>query len=273
MEERETTEVETPSESYESPSIGEMLSGEAPEATAIEPESQATPEVVEPVAQGEVTPETPAPAQEAAPAQTQTPVTPAPPITPEIQALIDARVAESTKGLIGAVQAERMRRQELQAQLGGAVPMEQAQSEVAQLKNQFLEMSEIMARQAFPDYDQVVQNFYQEAASNEALRESVLNAKAPAMAAYQAGLNVKLSRELGPDVVGNPYVLMQKTKEKYREELRQELAREFEGKLSAKSQEKQKTPTDISQARAAGGGSQPYVSPSLSDMLKMANKR
>ncbi len=260
----------TPSEpAYESPSIGDMLQS-APSEGETET-AQPTPEEafdaaqVEAPATAEALPVTPTvPTPEVAP---QAPV-----ITPEIQAMIDQRLAEKTKGLIGAVQSERARRQELEQQLGGAIPSEQAESVTQALRSQMLTMSENSAKRYYKDYDAVSQIFYTEAATNEALRDSVLNSPDPGEAAYRAGLNLKLARDLGPEALSNPYSLIERGEKQGYEKARAELTKEFEAKLAARSGEKQKTPTDISQARSTGSVSVPYRSPSLTELLKRATK-
>ncbi len=253
------TVTETVSEpTYESPGISEML---APEVTATPAETVVdSPEgevVTDPVAATPVVPVVTAPV---------TPV--APQITPEIQALIDGRLAESQKGILRALQTERSRRQELEQQLGGAIPAEQAVSATQNLQTQFLTLSENAARRHYKDFDSVYGLFLAEAGNNDSLRDTVLNSPDPGEAAYQAGLQVKLVKELGPEVIGNPYRLLEKGEERGYAKAKAELTKEFESKLSTRASEKQQTPTDISKARSAGSTSVPYRSPSLGELLK-----
>lgn len=259
---------------YESPGIGAMLQGAASEPSETQPtaETESVPDAPEAEVTSEVAPEptTEAVPQPVAPVVPAQAVTTAPQITPEVQALIDQRLAESQKGILRALQTERAKRQELEQQLGGAVPADHAASVTQTLQAQYLTLSENAARRHYKDFDQVYGEFLREVGNNDQLRDTVLQSPDPGEAAYQAGLQVKLVRELGPEVISNPYRLLEKGEERGYAKAKAELTKEYELKLSARAGEKQQTPTDISKARSTGGTTVPYRTPSLAEALKKA---
>lgn len=268
--ENQTQEVQSEPQ-YESPDIGDMLngttqeSGEAVESVGAE---SMEPEVVE-TTEGEVTQAQaqPTPAAVTAPETVQKPAIQ---MTPEIQALIDEQISNRTKGILGALQGERSRRRELEQQLGVAMPVDEVQSVTSRQDQRFLALSENAARRHYKDFDSAYALFLEEIGNNPSLRDTVLNSDDPGEAAYQAGLQVKLVRELGQDVLGNPYKLLEKGEQRGYEKAKAELMKEYEAKLSARATEKHLTPTDISKARSAGSTSVPYRTPSLSEVLKKA---
>lgn len=269
----ETAQTETSTETYESPSLGDMLSGEAPtggsetsEGSAPEaPAATPAPTVAEAAPQPAATPAPEAPATQPAPTAPA-----APAIDPEV---LRAEVAKATKGLLGAIQTERQKRQQLEQQLGGAIPAEEADQQVEGLKRQLLTQSETLMRLQNPDYDEVVSHFYAEAANNPALAQTVLDSEVPALAAYQTGQNLKLAKKYGAEVLGNPALLAQKIRAESEAEIRAKVTAELQSTLHAKATERAKTPTDISGARASGGDAQPYRSPSLESVLRKATRR
>lgn len=258
------TQVE---QTYESPSLASMLPGAAPAAE--EPAIEAAPV------------ETPAPAP--APVPSEAPaaspaVETAPPTTPAIpQDLIQAEVAKATKGILNALQVERQKRQALEQASDGLVPEDHAQEQLQKMRGQLLAQEERWMRQSHADYDEVYALFAAEAQNNLSLAETVLASDSPAQAAYQVGLNIRLAKEFGPDTFANPHALVGKVRDKVlkdeRAKIEAEIRKEFEQKLSVKAADRANTPTDITQARAAGGAPQPYQSPGLGDLLSAATRR
>lgn len=255
-------------ESYESPSLASMLPGAQPAAE--EPVVEAAPAVETP--EPAVTPAVPSAAPAAPPAVETAPQSPA--IPPDV---LQAEVAKATKGILNALQVERQKRQALEAQSDGLVPEDQAQQQIQQMRGQLLAQEERWMRQTHADYDEVYRLFATEAATNHALAETVLASDSPAQAAYQVGLNIRLAKEFGPDTFANPHALVGKVREKVlkdeRAKIEAEIRKEFEQKLSVKAADRANTPTDITQARAAGGAPQPYQSPELGDLLSAATRR
>lgn len=262
-------------QSYESPSIGEMLQGTSSSGgvSKAEPAPEPAPTASEAEPLAEAAPAPSAQPQPQATPETQPQAAPANPITPEMQAYLNAELQKRTQGILGALQAERTKRQELEQQLGGAVPVDHAEEYRRQQDRRILAMSERVARWAHPDYDEVISHFWQELPNNPSLVDNVLEAEVPAEAAYQTALSLKAAKEFGPEVVGNPYALIEKVRKKVEGEIETKLRKEYEAKLSAKAIERRQTPTDISEARAAGGGNQPYRSPAFTDLLRSAQKR
>lgn len=266
------TEGQAPVESYESPEIGDMLNNAlSSEPTEIETEAEpeGEPEVTQtPEAQAQSVGETPAQAVPATPEVA--PQKPA--ITPEIEALIAAEVQKRQQGILGALQSERAKRQAIEQQLNGAIPLDEAQSQVQVLSQRLMHQSEQAARRNHPDFDEAYSFFLNEASTNSALRDSVLDAVDPGEAAYQAGLNLKAIKELGPDAISNPYKLLEKGEQRGYEKAKAELQKEYEAKLAGLSAQKLKTPTDITKARSTGSAAIPYRTPSLAEALKMSRK-
>lgn len=254
------------------PSFGDLLAQSRSDAPTPEPTpepSEAAPS--EPAPTETAAPEAPAPTPEPqATAPAPTPEPPPPPVTPAVD--------DKARGLIAALQAERQKRQEAEAlaqQLQGtSIPEDQAQAQLAAVKNQLLRQSETLARMVHKDYDEVYREFEAEAVQNPALALSVLNSEVPAEAAYQAGMNLRMAKKYGAEVVGNPLKLKEAIEADIRKDEREKAIKEFEAKLTAKAAERSKTPTDITQARAAGGGATPeYVDPGFGGLLRSVHKR
>lgn len=264
VEAAESTETQV-EETYESPSIASMLPGAKPAVE--EPAEAAMVETPEPAAP--VTSEAPS-APPVAPTDSAQPA-------PSQQDLIQAEVAKATKGILNALQQERQKRQALEAQSDGLVPEDQAQRQIQQMRGQLIAQEERWMRQTHSDYDEVYALFATEAATNQALAETVLASDSPAQAAYQVGLNIRLAKEFGPDTFANPHALVGKVREKVlkdeRAKIEAEIRKEYDEKLSVKAASRALTPTDITQARAAGGAPQPYQSPNLGDLLSAATRR
>jgi hypothetical protein len=120
------------------------------------------------------------------------------------------------EGLKKAMQAERERRQALQAELEAlkkppAPPVDpwtdlpgalaqQQQTFQEQLRQQRLMVSEDLAREKYKDFEEVITHFNEAVQKNPALADQMLNARNPAEYAYKQGL---LHKELG-SVNGDP---------------------------------------------------------------------
>lgn len=253
--------------------MGEMLEkAQAPQADQVEPEA-ITPEA--PVEEAPKAPEAPAPV---ATPEVKTEAVAAASVTPAVTETPQEDPGRKFQGIMGALQAERLKRQSLEARLaeleGTSVPQEAAQSEIQSLKTQLYRQSEHLARLAHPDYDEVYADFEKEALNNEALAITVLNSEVPAEAAYQAGLNIRLQKKYGVDVVGNPMKLKEALEKEIRADERARANQEFQAQLSAKATQRSKTPTDISLARAAGGSTvSEYQSPSFGEALRAVHRR
>jgi hypothetical protein len=238
---------------------------EAPEVAQPEPiqAAETVTEVVDPNATTTATTAAPE-----VPAQPQTEAS-----KPQPQVPVSVLVSMREKA-----RAAEQRAKELEAQLQGQyVPQADADNSISELRQQLaqqrtqlLEQSEILIRQAHPDYDDVVKDFYEEAAKNEALADTVLNSPAPALAAYQAGQNLRLAKKYGPDVLGNPLKLRAAIEGEIRADERKQAQADFQRQLSAKANERANTPTDIAAVRAQSGGTESYSLPSLNAALRRA---
>lgn len=273
----QSTEGTSQNENYESPSIGSLL----PTGAADELIDAPAPEVSEPAETPAPSIEVPVPTEAAPPAVTPPAVTAPEGATPAPahaipQELLQAEIAKATRGLVAALQAERQKRQQLE-DTGLNVSDDPNGGMVRQLRNQLMVTEERMLRAQHSDYDEHLALFAAEAERNPGLAETVLASDSPAFAAYQVGQNLKIAKEFGPDAFANPHQLVGKVREQTEKALRSkieaELRAEFDKKLTASATERANTPTDITQARAAGGETQPYQSPGLGDVLSRVQRR
>lgn len=281
----ETPKAETPeTSSYESPSLGSVLDKvqgkESPEPE-IETESPA-PEKVEPES---VAPEVVAEeiSQLDAPIETEIEpeaVKPPPGFVP-VKALQSVR--EQVKETREQLQQALLLNQQLQAlQAPQAQYFEpQPQTEVdpnVVIKNQVVSMSERIARQAYPDYDEKYGAFAKAYNANPAklqsLYESIMGSEHPAEAAYRAGEQILFAEKYGQDVVTSPTKFREALRKEIEAELKPKIEADTHKKIQGKLTERSKTPTDISQARSAGGSTvAEYRSPSLDQLLAKVQKR
>lgn len=262
-------------------SFGDILdNAQAPSGESAElPDGNAVPEAVAPASEQltETEPNVePGVNPEATLAPAEKPQVPAETPKPQPQVPVSVLVSMREKA-----KAAEQRARDLEAQLQGQyVPSVDADSAVAELRqqlaqqrSQLLEQSEILTRQAHPDYDDVVKEFYEAAATNDSLAETVLNSAAPALAAYNAGQNLRLAKKYGPDVLGNPTKLRAAIESEVRADEAKKQEARFASLLTAKAAERANTPTDIAGVRAQGGGTQPYSLPSFAAVLRDAQKR
>ena len=274
--------TQTQESTYQSPSFGEVL------ASRSEPKQEVTPEA--PVTEArEVTPEPPAKAEAEARTEVETPAATAPvkaeePTVPlsalksvreKLKQERDLRVqAESIAAAIRAQQEQGTPA----VHTPESNPFEEEASP-APAANQAdlnfrLAASEVLAKQAHPDYPEKYAAFQEAALQNPSLFDMIKDSVLPAEAAYSAGRQILEAKKYGWDVISDPV--------KYREAIEAEVRAEVAGKaadtqkktVAGKIADRSKTPTDISQARASGGGTiAEYSSPDYGTLLKRAQTK
>lgn len=183
---------------------------------------------------------------------------------------------------VSALQAEREKRRIAEALLAqqdannpAQIPEPQFHEEQAQvdpqykaLNDKFLAQSEKAARRAHTDFDPAFQAFTAEIQSNRELARLVVDSEDPGEAAYQVGKNLLVQKKYGTSP-GDWAGFASAVEKEAREDERKKVIAEYEGKFTAKAAERSKTPTDISQGRAAGGSTEtPWVQPSFSSALR-----
>lgn len=155
---------------------------------------------------------------------------------------------------VAALMAERRKRQEAEAR---ARQYEQQQGQQQQspgfyeAPEQFVEqrlaqrtfaMSEAMAREMYPDYDEVIDEFVEFATANPYLQAEVANSPHPAAFAYKQGKALR-ERKAMED--------MPAFKAKLEAEIRTKLEAEYKAKEEAKQRAADAIPPDLSTARAS----------------------
>lgn len=152
-------------------------------------------------------------------------------------------------------QAEQQRREQLErevAQLRQAAPEpsfyeapEQFVQAMEQRANERLYLAlEAQAREAYPDYDEVFAAVKEHAEGNPAVRQEILSAPNPAVAAYKLGKKLReFERMQDPGA--------------YRQQIEAEVRAKVEAEFKAKEAERAKAvaalPPDLTQARSAKG--------------------
>lgn len=188
---------------------------------------------------------------------------------------------------ITALLNERERRQSaernlknLESSIESNVIYSDSENELRSLKKEIqdyrallLEQSEMLARSIYKDYDEVYSDFAKEAQNNPALLETVLNSRNPAVAAYQAGQNIRLAKKYGADVVGNPIRLKEAMEKEIREDERKKVLAEIQKKMSASAFERSLTPTDIAALGSSKDSSETYSEKSFGELLTLSLKR
>lgn len=179
-------------------------------------------------------------------------------------------------GLLKAVQAERAKRQELEARLlaaesqktppadYGEDPERFVSEHMAELERKFqrrlVDMSEVFSRNTHPDFQEKYDLFAEATVNNRPLLETILASDFPAEAAYQAGKQILIEKKYGRD--------FEAQKKKIVEETTKNLEKQIEEKLLAKLKDKSNQPTNILSARAAGGEDKPDWRPTtFADIL------
>lgn len=265
--------------SYETPSLGEVLDKvQGKTETPTETETETAPES-EPVVETQTEVVAQAPTEVADVTETETGVKPQPGFVP-----------------VAAIQSERQKRQQLEQQLQSLLILNQqlqqqqytapqdavyqapAEVDPNVVKNQVATMSEHLARQTHPDYDEKYQAFAKALQTNpqkyQPLYESIMGSEHPGEAAYRAGEQLLLAEKYGADVVNNPSKFREAIRKETEIEIKAKADADAHAKVQGKLKERSKTPTDISQARSAGGSTESTWSmPSLESTLRKVQKR
>lgn len=250
------------SEGMETMTIGEALKATPPMDPPAESTSQVT-ETAAPAATTETKTEVTPPTQTttAPPATTVAPVL----TVEELQKRITELETHSS-GVTKAMIAERNKRQESEAREAQLQqkfqvpapnyyenPEQLIEQRVSQVKrevgDQILQISETMARQSYPDYDDKYQTFQAAAVENPALLQTVMASHAPAVAAYQIGKQIQFNKKYGTE----PEQIVSKVKE----ELSVTMRKEIEAEILGKARQMVNQPTNILAVRSAGGDAAP----------------
>lgn len=186
-----------------------------------------------------------------------------------------------TNGILKALQAERRKRQELEAELktlrGETREPQtyyedpekfiegQVRSVEKKYEDKIIAMSESMARQAHPDFDEQWKSFEEAAAHNPKLIDIAFNSENPGEEAYQLGKKFAFTKKYGTE----PDEIRKNIEKEIYANVQKQVQADFEKKLSAKRNQ----PTSISSARAASGETEAYVSPTWGDALGKKRKR
>lgn len=118
----------------------------------------------------------------------------------------------------------------------------------AGFRNQLLNMSEAMARDAYPDYDQIFEQVQDYCRSNPAAGQQILASPNPAMAAYKFGKKLaELKAMQNPD----------EYRQKMKAQLRAEIEAEARAKEDAKRKAAESVPPDLSASRNVDGKEPP----------------
>lgn len=185
----------------------------------------------------------------------ETPAEPAP-VTPTVQEPQEERVP------LAALKAEREKRQRYEAELQRlqqqamqpqreppdfyADPQEYVKQVISQerqgMQHLMMNALEAQARDAFPDYDEVLAEMQDQVRSNPVYQHQILSSPNPASAAYKLGLQLRQLREMQ-----DPAAFRQKVEA----ELRQKLEAEFRAKEEARLKAVAAIPPDISANRSA----------------------
>ncbi len=221
-----------------------------------------------------------APAQEMKSPETTTPtsVQVTQPETPKEEAKVETKTPQET-GLLKAIQSERKKRQELEAQLaslrGGQQPQQsnpsvspimdqymtvpqapaapdlnQAVQQIARRSDErFIAMSEHTARTTYKDYDEKEKSFAEAAEKNPNLLDVVIQSDNPGVTLYEIGKRYAFQKKYGTD---GDEILSNVKKEVYAE-----VYSKVEADVLAKFKLKTNQPKDLSSVRAAGGSETP----------------
>jgi len=130
-----------------------------------------------------------------------------------------------------------------------------------QFRNQIVDMSEVMAEKVYPDYKEVFKEFQKIAQQDQSILDYVLNeCPSPAFAAYDIAKAQLTQAEYG----NSPQEMEKKIRAKVEKE-QQEKGRKSQAE---KLEMRDKQPTSLNSARAAGGDHIPeFVAPTFADVL------
>ncbi len=188
--------------------------------------------------------------------------------SPVVEAKVETPVVaveEPTKQVpLNALTSERRKRQEAEAEVQRLLALHNEQPQLPyvdpdthsliqnqvgalgkQWENRHVMMSETIAKQAHPDYDEKYKAFESIAASNPELLNQIMQSDAPGEAAYQAGKQILFQQKYGSD--------SETIVKRVEAELRPKLQKEIEEQVFGKLRDRNKQPTSTSQVRAAGG--------------------
>lgn len=276
---KETTPTTTEA-TFETPSFGSALAQSRSKGGETSPAVEAAPIETE-------TPEAPvteAPAEPAQVAAVATPEVPAKAETPVADpALVEGADGDRTMVPVKALKAEREKRQIAEALLAereATVPQvqeapafdeaEPANPQVRALEDRFLNLSQTAAKRAHPeDFDPAYAAFVEASNSNPELARIVVGSEDPGEAAYSVGKNLLLQKKYGLKSLGDMEGFRAAVEKEAREDERKKVTAEFQANLTAKAAQRSKTPTDITQGRAAGGSTETeFVQPSFAGHLR-----
>lgn len=277
----ESTEQETKEPEFQAPSAGEHLAnihGESPGHQEPAPKPEEKPEVVDPKEPAkEPEPEVKEPEEK-------------PKVEPEKPA--EPEVKPQTIPL-SVVQAERQRRQRAEAELKELkgqqdVPADLPENQVdhtkqlAQIQNSVLSMSETVARNAHDDFQEKYTAFEKTVAKEaqahtdgeSSTLQLVLSSDNQGEAAYQAGKTLLLAERYTWKVLNDTDEFRKVLKEEARAELLAEKKEADTKSITKNIASRGNNPTDLSQARAAGGDESPeWHAPTAAEHLAAVHNR
>lgn len=256
------------SEVNQSPSFGDVLKGPPPTPPQ-ETASEASPEPIETEAspEAQATPAVPKAAEVAKAPEPARPVKTETDWQREIEGLKNATIAERRKRQEMEAQLQRFQQPEPQSYLDS--PEQYVDKQVGSVKKEVQDhitsMSEIMARQAHPDFEEKYRAFQDAALQNPALMDMVLGDRFPGEAAYQMGKQVMFNQKYGASVDDMYKNIRAEAEAELRPKIREELEVAYLGKVHQRAN----NPTNISSARVANGDAQSDWQPtSFGQVLK-----
>lgn len=287
MEDQTSTETNVEVSSQPTPSFGDLLGRSrgkaeaapieetAPEAVEAQVAEAAPAESTAPIAEAKPTEATPAPAVEAAAEVKPTePVAEAAPQNPRMVPVSALQQERERRQIAEALLAQR----EQEAPPAPEPAVEELDPVARQLKKmeeRFLNASQRYAQRAHADFDEAYKVFAEECQTNQALAQVVVESEDPGEAAYQAGKNLMLAKKYGVKSIGDINGLVTAIEKDVRADERKKADAEWQTKITGRAAERSKTPTDITEARAAGGAteSEPVYIPSFGQALGSVFKR
>lgn len=181
--------------------------------------------------------------------------------------------SKAERGFLAALRSEREKRQALeeqlkqlqsqdvgfQSELAPQAPVPQVDQAI-EIKRTLTDWSEAQARRTYADFPQALQAYEEAIAAGDSSLLSCLNSPDPGEAVYQAGQRILFQKTYG------------RTPQEIRASMEKELApkikAQVEAELLGKLKGKQQQPTNILNARAAGGDSKPEWRPTgFADVL------
>jgi hypothetical protein len=204
--------------------------------------------------------------EEVLPEQTQEPVpetleanqTVETPVTPATEVATTPEPDKEVNGLKAAAIAERRKRQELERQLQELQrqpqqtpdffkePQEYVHQAISQTRQELVQAHyaalEDLARETYPDYDEVFEEVQAQAAENPALVQQIFASANPAKAVYKLGKQLRELKQMqDPDAY----------RQKIEAEVRAKVEAEFAAKEEAKRKAAEAVPPDLTAARSS----------------------